>query len=588
MSPRSLFPNATNSNRKDAGSKKGFEGRRYPEYVANRLNSDAAFRRKVCDAISKPDSMFLCAKAGKDLNISKVENVVPGGRKVSPKTSFRIFWKDGSKSNFRTTTSNSYSSQIHLQNADSFISEFSKKFCLSIPTQVQEALRLFSGKHPNQQEILSSIPVDYVGEKVRRKVEVNYFNRLTLASMYGYDEDMPKCFLAWIRENCDKLFLYCFGIGAAKDPGEMVDFMWYRVGDSGTDKFEIYDLKCISKTLSSMINSKDKGTKLVYPNDGAQLGSTIALPFGNLQQHENKLQFRHSREKLKAISSSRKNKFGAIPKISGHRNEVLVAEELNKKKDFCAHFCQRVGRDKSDFMKAVADGKNAKKVSSVIGRKTVEKTDIRVEWKSGGFTNISLKKDAAGQVYLVSARNFVAAYEAQYNASVPKRVYRALELFIGEAVDSRTILEATDLVVDGEKSRAIARRQNFRLVLDVIRAYDSNMASELLCWMKKCIPDICELCFSAGAVKDRKKWANVLWYKNLVDSDRQGLDFLVPIKQIVSILKNNEDKNVVEQGPKNAGSTIQLPFGHLQYHQKQLEFYQQLKKIRDLLRKAQV
>lgn len=586
MGSRRLFPNATNCNRRKAGSKKGIEGRLYPIDIANRLNSDADFRRKVCKAISKPVSKFLCAKAGKELNVSKVENVVPGGRKVSPKTNFRIYWKDGSKSSFRTKISGS--GQIHLQNADSFISEFSKQFGLTIPTKVQDALRLFSGGHPNQQEILSSIPVDYVGENVRRKVEINYFNRLTLASMYGYDEDMPKCLLTWIRENSEKLFLYCFGIGAAKDPSEMVDFMWYRISDSGIDKFEIYDLKRIAKVISLVMRSKARSTKLVCPNDGALLGSTISLPFGNLQQHENKLQFRHSREKLRGISVERKNNFGAAPKISGHRNEEMIAEELNKKKEFCAHFCQRVGRDKDDFSEAVADGKNALKVTSVIGGKTTEKTDVRVKWKSGGITNISLKKDAAGQVYLVSARNFVAAYKAQYNASVPKEVCRALELFIGKAADSRRILEATDLIVDGAESRAIACSQNFRLMFDVIHAYDSNMASALLDWMKTCIPNICELCFSAGAVKDREKWADVLWYKNLVDADGQGLDFLVSIKQVILALKENGDKNIVERGPKNAGSTIQLPFGHLQYHQEKLEFYQQLKKIRILLEAVQV
>ena len=84
-------------------------------------------------------------------------------------------------------------------------------------------------------------------------------------------------------------------------------------------------------------------------------------------------------------------------------------------------------------------------------------------------------------------------------------------------------------------------------------------------------------------MSDRDKWANVLWYKNLVDADGQGLDFLVPINRIVSALVKNGNRNVVERGPKNGGSTIQLPFGHLQYHLKQLEFYQQLEKILSLL-----
>lgn len=87
-------------------------------------------------------------------------------------------------------------------------------------------------------------------------------------------------------------------------------------------------------------------------------------------------------------------------------------------------------------------------------------------------------------------------------------------------------------------------------------------------------------------MRDRDKWANVLWYKNLVDADGQGLDFLVPISRIVSALVKNGNRNVVERGPKNGGSTIQLPFGHLQYHLKQLEFYQQLKKIQSLLATA--
>lgn len=202
---------------------------------------------------------------------------------------------------------------------------------------------------------------------------------------------------------------------------------------------------------------------------------------------------------------------------------------------------------------------------------------------NSALTNISLKKDAEGQVYLVTVRNFVAVYEAQYNVTVPDKVRRALALFIGEADDSKAILDATDLSVDGEKVRSIAYEQNHRLVFEVIRNYDANMATMLLDWLKKQIASVCELCFSAGAVKDRDKWANVLWYKNLVDADGQGLDFLVPINRIVSALIEKGDKNVVERGPKNAGSTIQLPFGHLQYHLRQLEFYQQLKKIQSLL-----
>ena len=83
-------------------------------------------------------------------------------------------------------------------------------------------------------------------------------------------------------------------------------------------------------------------------------------------------------------------------------------------------------------------------------------------------------------MYLVTARNFVAVYEAQYNVTVPDKVRRALALFIGEAEDSRAILDATDISVDSEKVRGIAYEQNYRLVFEVIRNYDATMAYMLL------------------------------------------------------------------------------------------------------------
>lgn len=583
MSSRKLFPGKTNRNRAMAGSVKGKAGRFYPIAIAERLNSDAAFRRKVCKAIARNAKDFERAIAGADLP-ARICNAVTGGKPVPPKTNLRIFWKDGSATNFRTTISGG--SQIDLHTTDSFIKEFSAQFDVDIPPKVQEALRLFSGSHPKQKEILSAISVDYVGEKVRRDVEKNYFNRLTLASMYGYDDEMPVQLLEWFRQNCDKIFLFCFASGAAKDRREMADFMWYKSDGADNGGFEIFDLKRLAKSIRFAMSAKEKSALMVRPNDELQIGSTIAFPFGNLQQHENKLQFRHSLKKMREIALLKrvgKKHFGSAPKVSGHKNEEMIADALNNNAAFRAHFCERIGVDESDFVAATAGGRHARQVESVIGGKTAEKTDIRVLWKGGSLTNISLKKDAAGQVYLVTARNFVAVYEAQYNVTVPDKVRRALALFIGEAEDSKAILDATDISVDGEKVRGIEYEQNFRLVFEVIRNYDARMASMLLGWLKKQIASVCELCFSAGAVKDRDKWANVLWYKNLVDADGQGLDFLVPINRIVSALVKNGDRNVVERGPKNGGSTILLPFGHLQYHLKQLEFYQQLKKIQSLL-----
>jgi len=580
MSKRKLFPGETNINRASAGSKKGKEGRAYPVYIAQKLNNDISFRRKVCKAISRRAIDFDRAVAGKCL-ASYVDNIVPGGRATPAKTNFRIYWKDGNHTNFRTTIS--VSSQIHLQATTSFMEGFSAQFGISIPEEVKNGLLLFSGSHPKQTEILSSIPVDYVGKRVRNDVEINYYHRLTLASMYGYDEKMPLRLLTWLRQNCDKIFLYCFAYGDAKDRNEAADYMWYIAGNAADDNFVIFDLKHVASNIAKTMKLKEWQTTLICPNDKLQIGSTIALPFGNLQQHENKLQFRHSLPKMLSLNKILKNKFGSIPKLSGHLNEEMIAEELNNNADFRAHFCERVGMNASDFVAATAGGRHAPKVESIIGGKTAEKTDVRVLWKGGCFTNISVKKEAAGQAYLVKSSNFVAVYEAQYSKKVPENVRRALALFIGEAEDSKDILDATDISVDGAKARQQAYEQHNRLVFDVLRNYDEKLASALLKWLKEKIKEISELCFAAGAVKNREMWANILWYKNLVDGKCQGLDFLVPINRITEALEQQGEKNVVEPGLENGGSTIHLPFGHVQYHNRQLEFYQRLKRIQRLL-----
>ena len=270
MSPRRLFPNVANRNRANAGSEKGIEGRVYPKEIARRLNTDKEFRRKVCKAISRNFLDFDIALAGENLP-SRIENIVEGGKPITPKTNLRIIWKDGTKTNFRTTISDA--SQIHLQTTNNFIAEFSAQYGCVMPEKVKEALLLFSGSHPRQKEILASISVDYVGDKVRQKVEVNYFNRLTLASMYGYDEEMPLQLLDWFRQNCDKIFLFCFAIGAARNHDDAAEFMWYRT----INGFEIYNLKHIAAVIRSAMRSSETRETQIRPNDEWQIGSTIAL-----------------------------------------------------------------------------------------------------------------------------------------------------------------------------------------------------------------------------------------------------------------------------------------------------------------------
>lgn len=576
-----LFGDVTNPSRASAGSVSGIAGRKYPVLLAERLNQERKFRSLVCAMVKIPASDFVTALAGNDVP-NRVEGILGAGTKVEPKFKLQLQLKKRPPVNFRMTTSQS--SQIHLATPAKFFAEFETRFKSKIPEQVKTALLLFSGNHPEQEKLLDSVPVEYVGDRVRSVAEKKYFNRMTLASMHGYDETIVSAMLDWLAKNMRNLFTFCFSAGAASSDEFAADFMWYADGTDADSPFEIVDLRKIADHLKTLHESDIRD--MIHANDAARIGSTVALPFGNLQQHGQKLQFRHNKDKvfgLLSLRSKKRNNFGSKPKLAGHLNEQLIAEALNTDKLFRKHFCDRVGFSEDDFIGATAGGKNAKMEDSVICGKTAGKTDIVVMWKGGYVTNISIKKRTSGQVYLVSARNFAAAFEAQYATSIPSNVKRALELFIGEAIDSRSILDSTDISVDGEDSRSLACEQNFRLVFQVIKSYDAQMANDLISWLEREMSPVVEICFSAGAVKDRNAWAKLLWYKNLVDIDAQGLDYMIPIAKIMSALQSNPEKCKAVPGPRNSGSTIILPFGHLQYHQRQLQFYQKLKSIREIV-----
>ena len=574
------FPTSvTNPNRANAGSVEGIAGRAYPALVANRMTNDPCFLRRVCEQVHRTPSEYNGVCVGKRL--SRYAPCIVGSSHTQTKSALRIFWKDGTFSNFIVKKSNP--AHICLKKVECFIPEFEAQFRKKIPSIVKEALLLFIGRHPRQREILRSIPVNYVGDKVRDDIERTYHHRLTLASMYGYNETMADSLLEWFRANSSDLFLYCFSLGGVKEKTDAAGFLWYHSSNGAESDFEIIDLKKLANKLCAIPFAQL--SPMVGPRDAARVGSTIDLPFGNLQYHEDALEFRHDVDKIHnlinlTINKKLQNKFGADAKNRGHENEKMIAESLSKDKEFLAHFCERVGREPSEFKMAEAGGKSAKQELSVLGGTTQGKTDVFVEWKDGSRTNISVKMSAAGQVYLVTANNFINAYEAQYHVMIPNKVCRALAFFIGEEPESRSILDATDISVDGLKARHLAYKQNFRLMFDVIRNYDKRMADALLEFLKSNLDNVFELAFAAGAVKDKSLWSNVLWYKNLVEN--KCLDYLIPIPVIKSALKRKRDSLVVEPGRK-PGSTIQLPFGHLQYFHKQLEFYQQLKKIQSLL-----
>ena len=191
---------------------------------------------------------------------------------------------------------------------------------------------------------------------------------------------MPVAFLRWFRYNASDLFAFCFAMGAACERNWMCDYLWYHDCDDVNSNVVIYDIRTLIKKIEGL--TPEELAETIRPNDSEQVGSTIALPFGNLQYHLFAVQFRHSPDKIATLFKHRvaKNKFGAKPKITGHENEKRIAEELNTNKAFRAHFCDRVGRHEEEFKVAEAGGLSAAKEVGVLGGKTTGKTDVSVFW----------------------------------------------------------------------------------------------------------------------------------------------------------------------------------------------------------------
>lgn len=277
-----------------------------------------------------------------------------------------------------------------------------------------------------------------------------------------------------------------------------------------------------------------------------------------------------------------RNKFGSVPKERGHSNERLIATSLETNIAFRVAFFQKIQMSPDRFAGAVAGGKTAQQEEDLWGGHVNGKTDLSILLKEGDPINVSIKMAPSGQVYLVSAARFVAAYETLYGEKVPPKVVRALKLFTGETPESAEILTMIDPDFD-RAYRHLEIESHSRLFFSVIQKHDPQMAEELLVWLADHMANVFELCFAAGTVKNRKNWSKYLWYRNLLEGKHRDLDYLVEISRVKAVLKKKAAKDWVKPGPVNGGSTLHLPFGMVQYHLGKLEFRHSLKKIRQLL-----
>ena len=239
-------------------------------------------------------------------------------------------------------------------------------------------------------------------------------------------------------------------------------------------------------------------------------------------------------------------------KNSGHQNEQLAAQlvqsdpEIQQRLLRCAHW------DNEQIISVEYGGLHEQNVPCVFpGETTKAKTDMWLVTASGRRLNVSVKKDAKGQAFLVSIDRFIRGFEAQYHTLIPNEVKRALTLYFGSAAD------VPEIIKEYASDHIPLQIRKHRLVASTLSAYHPALADLLLSWMDFNMPKIFDFCFSKGLAKNPKDWAHILWYRNLLGE--HAFDTMINLQETKFF-------SSCYYGNRNGGSTIQLPFGFVQWH----------------------
>lgn len=266
-------------------------------------------------------------------------------------------------------------------------------------------------------------------------------------------------------------------------------------------------------------------------------------------------------------------------KNSGHQNEVLVKELLDQDAEYAAAFLSRLGVPGAKLTSTSIGGLHETHVPSVCGtRKTKSKTDLKVFLKNREPFNVSVKKSLGGQVHYVRAGLFIQSFETQFGKPIPNSVQRAINLFWSAAENAVDIIQAyADRSIEKDYSLQLRHKS---LNATTLKAYDRVLYEELLLWFIYNAGEIAKLCFSMGAALDPEEWSKFVWYKNMLGEN--NVDALFAIDDICAAAKKHA-KAETYYGSSNGGTTIQLPFGFVQWHHGRLQFHHSHEKIAGML-----
>lgn len=150
-----------------------------------------------------------------------------------------------------------------------------------------------------------------------------------------------------------------------------------------------------------------------------------------------------------------------------------------------------------------------------------------------------------------------------------------MELFWAAAKDANNIIEKYADKTNKKNHELQIRHQSLNAT--TLKNYNLSLHKNMLQWFKDNIYELTKLCFTTGAARDRNEWSEFVWYINALGEN--SVDEIFPIDDIC-MAAGNAAQNETHYGESNGGTTIQLPFGFVQWHQCQMQFHHNYEKVK--------
>ncbi len=249
------------------------------------LFNDEDYQKTFAKRALIPPILYACIGGKNEKNVPCVL-----GNSTKSKTDLTVYCEN----NHQATISikKSEGGQVYLIGVDRFIEGFEKQFNTNIPEEIKDSIRLYFFGHPNIKVLLED-------KSVTRNMSDNLISyqkrhgRLVWDAIKNYNPKKANDLLLWFKDEISHITDFCFSRGLAINTYHWANYVWYinKIGESNVDVlFNINEL-CKNSNLN-----KD----LVTPGT-TNGGSTILLPFGFVQWHQEKIQFHHSLNKLLTI-----------------------------------------------------------------------------------------------------------------------------------------------------------------------------------------------------------------------------------------------------------------------------------------------